>query len=57
MFDDPGFDRAREKTNALSDLLRRHDPFEPYRLPVAAMEYKTLPDVMKKLEGRWEPLD
>ncbi len=57
MFDDPGFDRAREKTNELSDLLRRHGPFEPHRLPMEAMEYTTLPDVMKKLEGRWEPVD
>jgi fructose 1,6-bisphosphate aldolase/phosphatase len=57
MFDDRGFDRAREKTNELSDLLRRHGPFEPHRLPMEAMEYTTLPDVMKKLEGRWEPLD
>jgi len=57
MFDDPGFDRAREKTNELADLLRRHGPFEPHRLPMEAMEYTTLPDVMKKLEGRWEPLD
>ncbi|MFP4226476.1 MAG: fructose-1,6-bisphosphate aldolase/phosphatase [Desulfobacterales bacterium] len=57
MFDDPGFDRAREKTNELADLLRRHGPFEPHRLPMEAMEYTTLPDVMKKLEGRWETLD
>ncbi|MFO7839630.1 MAG: fructose-1,6-bisphosphate aldolase/phosphatase [Desulfosalsimonadaceae bacterium] len=57
MFDDPGFDRAREKTNELADLIRRHGPFEPHRLPMEAMEYTTLPDVMKKLEGRWEPLD
>jgi len=57
MFDDPGFDRAREKTNELADLLRRHGPFEPHRLPMEAMEYTTMPDVMKKLEGRWEPLD
>ncbi|MFP4532851.1 MAG: fructose-1,6-bisphosphate aldolase/phosphatase [Desulfobacterales bacterium] len=57
MFDDPGFDRAREKTNELADLLRRHGPFEPHRLPMEAMEYTTLPNVMKKLEGRWETLD
>ena len=57
MFDDPGFDRAREKTNELADLLRRHGPFEPHRLPMEAMEYTTMPDVMKKLEGRWEALD
>lgn len=57
MFDDPGFDRAREKTNELADLLRRHGPFEPHRLPMEAMEYTTLPDVMEKLAGRWEPLD
>ena len=57
MFDDPGFDRARQKTNELADLVRRHGPFEPHRLPMEAMEYTTLPNVMKKLEGRWETLD
>jgi fructose 1,6-bisphosphate aldolase/phosphatase len=56
MFDDPGFDEARRMSNTLADLLRRHGPFEPHRLPMEEMEYTTLPEVMKKLEGRWEEL-
>jgi fructose 1,6-bisphosphate aldolase/phosphatase len=56
MFDDPGFDEARHLSNTMADHLRRHGPFEPHRLPMDAMEYTTLPQVMEKLEGRWEEL-
>ena len=56
MFDDPGFDEARRACNALADLMRRHGPFEPHRLPMEEMEYTTLPQVMKKLGARWEQL-
>jgi fructose 1,6-bisphosphate aldolase/phosphatase len=56
MFDDPGFDEARHLTNIVADHLRRHGPFEPHRLPMDAMEYTTMPQVMKKLEQRWEEL-
>lgn len=54
MFDDPGFDEARHMSNVIADHLRRHGPFEPHRLPMEAMEYTTLPEVMAKLEGRWQ---
>jgi fructose 1,6-bisphosphate aldolase/phosphatase len=56
LFDDPGFDGARRQCNTVADHLRRHGPFEPHRLPMDEMEYTTLPQVMKKLEGRWENL-
>jgi fructose 1,6-bisphosphate aldolase/phosphatase len=56
MFVDPGFDEARRACHTLADHLRRHGPFEPHRLPLEAMEYTTLPEVMAKLEGRWAPL-
>jgi len=56
MFDDPGFDEARRLCNTIADHLRRHGPFEPHRLPMDAMEYTTLPQVMNKLVGRWEPI-
>lgn len=56
MFDDPGFDEARHLCNTIADHLRRHGPFEPHRLPMEEMEYTTLPQVMKKLETRWEPI-
>jgi fructose 1,6-bisphosphate aldolase/phosphatase len=56
LFDDPGFDQARRTANAIADHLRRQGPFEPHRLPMEEMEYTTLPQVMEKPEGRWEPL-
>jgi fructose 1,6-bisphosphate aldolase/phosphatase len=56
MFDDPGFDEARRACNVLADQLRCHGPFEPHRLPMDAMEYTTLPQVMAKLHDRWEEL-
>jgi fructose 1,6-bisphosphate aldolase/phosphatase len=56
MFDDPGFDEARRLCNAVADHLRRHGPFEPHRLPMDEMEYTTLPQVMDKLQERWEDL-
>lgn len=56
MFDDPGFDEARHLCNVIADHLRRHGPFEPHRLPMDEMEYTTLPQVMERLEGRWEAL-
>ena len=56
MFDDPGFDEARRACNVLADQLRCHGPFEPHRLPMDEMEYTTLPEVMTRLQGRWEPL-
>jgi fructose 1,6-bisphosphatase len=34
-----------------------HGPFEPHRLPLEAMEYTTLPQVSKKLEGRFVALE
>lgn len=57
MFDDPSFDEARHQCNVIADHLRRHGPFEPHRLPMEEMEYTTLPEVMRKLEGHWQPLD
>ena len=56
MFDDPGFDRVRERCNELADTIRAQGPFEPHRLSLNEMEYTTLPAVEKALEKRWEPL-
>lgn len=53
-FDDPAFDMAREKANEVADYMRTHGPFEPHRLPLDEMEYTTLPQVKKKLEGRFK---
>ena len=57
MFADKSFDNARQQANDIADFLRRHGPFEPHRLPLDEMEYTTMPEVMKKLEGRFVPLD
>jgi fructose 1,6-bisphosphate aldolase/phosphatase len=56
MFDDPSFDEARHQANLIADWLRQHGPFEPHRLPLEEMEYTTMPQVMKKLEGRFEDI-
>jgi len=56
MFDDPAWDEARRDANMLADHLRRHGPFEPHRLPLEEMEYTSLPQIMEKLKGRWQPL-
>jgi fructose 1,6-bisphosphate aldolase/phosphatase len=57
MFDDPGFDYTRQTALQITDYMRRHGPFEPHRLPMADMEYTTLPGVMKKLADRFEKTD
>ncbi|MEW6215851.1 MAG: fructose-1,6-bisphosphate aldolase/phosphatase [Nitrospirota bacterium] len=55
LFDDPAFDRARSKANEIADYLRYHGPFEPHRLGLEDLEYTTMPELMKKLEGRFVP--
>jgi fructose 1,6-bisphosphate aldolase/phosphatase len=57
MFADKSFDLARHQANEMADIMRRHGPFEPHRLPLEAMEYTTMPEVAKKLEGRFVALD
>ena len=54
LFDDPAFDDARKKANEVVNYLRHHGPFEPHRLGLEDMEYTTMPQLMKKLEARWE---
>ncbi len=57
MFKDKSFDNARQQANDVADFLRRHGPFEPHRLPLEEMEYTTMPQVAKKLEGRFTDLE
>jgi fructose 1,6-bisphosphate aldolase/phosphatase len=57
MFADKSFDEARRQANEVADFMRRHGPFEPHRLPLEEMEYTTMPQVMKKLEARFTPLE
>jgi fructose 1,6-bisphosphate aldolase/phosphatase len=56
-FGDPSFDLTRQKAMEIADYMRRHGPFEPHRLPLAEMEYTTLPQVKKKLEKRFKKLE
>ena len=56
MFDDPSFDEARHQANLAAEYLRRHGPFEPHRLPLEEMEYTTMPQVMRKVHGRFTNL-
>lgn len=56
-FADPAFDGARRQAGELADYLRRLGPFEPHRLPLDAMEYTTLPDVMHRLAERFSPIE
>ena len=57
LFADCSFDLAREEANHMADMMRRHGPFEPHRLPLAQMEYTTMPQVMKKIKGRFKPIE
>jgi fructose 1,6-bisphosphate aldolase/phosphatase len=57
MFADKSFDPARQQANEVADFMRRHGPFEPHRLPLEEMEYTTMPEVLKKLESRFVPLE
>ncbi len=57
MFADKSFDLARHQANEMADMMRRHGPFEPHRLPLEEMEYTTMPQVVSKLENRFVDLD
>ncbi len=57
MLADKSFDLARHQANEMADMMRRHGPFEPHRLPLEEMEYTTMPQVMEKLNGRFKDLD
>ena len=56
MFVDKGFDEARHQANLIANYMRSHGPFEPHRLPLEEMEYTTMPQIMEKISGRFEPL-
>lgn len=54
IFADPAFDLARREAMDLAATLRRMGEFEPARLGPGAMEYTTLPLVLKRLETRFK---
>jgi fructose 1,6-bisphosphate aldolase/phosphatase len=57
MFKDKAFNLARHQANEMADLMRRHGPFEPHRLPLGEMEYTTMPQVTEKLKTRFVDLN
>ena len=57
MFADKSFDEARHQANLAADYMRSHGPFEPHRLPLEEMEYTTMPQIMEKIKGRFQPLE
>lgn len=56
LFGDLSFDLARKRAIEVSEYMRRHGPFEPHLLSPEELEYTTLPDVIKKLKNRFEPI-
>ena len=56
-FEDVAYDLARESANKIANYLRTLGPFEPHRLTLDDMEYTTMPSVMNKLKGRFEPIN
>ena len=55
MFDDPAFDRVRNRCNELADTMRAQGPFEPHRI-AEEMEQPPHTRVEQELSKRWEPL-
>ncbi len=56
LFDDPAFDMARHEAMEYASMLRRMGEFEPARLGVEEMEYTSLPQLLKRLRERFNPL-
>ena len=54
IFADTAFEQARREALELASHLRRMGEFEPARLGPQAMEYTTLPQVLKSLESRFK---
>ena len=55
-FEDVAFDGARQEAIQISQFLRRMGEFEPARLGPEAMEYTTLPQVLKALKNRFKQM-
>lgn len=57
MFNDPGFDTARQTALQMAEMMRRMGPFEPHRLPQEEMEYTAMPKVMERVRDRFQDAD
>jgi fructose 1,6-bisphosphate aldolase/phosphatase len=56
MFKDISYDNARKEALQVADYFRKMGPFEPHRLPLEEMEYTTMPQVMNKIQSRFEKI-
>ncbi len=54
LFDDPAFDRSRDRASDIADYMRGHGPFQPHLLGEDDLEYTTLPEVTSKLNDRFK---
>ncbi|MFH0835867.1 MAG: fructose 1,6-bisphosphatase, partial [Candidatus Micrarchaeota archaeon] len=52
----PSFDHTRRVASDAMEYMRRHGAFEPHRLHLSEMEYTTMPEVMKEIAHRFEPI-
>jgi fructose 1,6-bisphosphate aldolase/phosphatase len=57
LFADVSFDRARRIALEIADHLRHMGPFEPHRAGMDELEYTTMPELMKRLQARWQPVE
>lgn len=57
LFGDVSFDRARRIALEIADHLRHMGPFEPHRAGMDELEYTTMPELMKRLQTRWHPVE
>jgi fructose 1,6-bisphosphate aldolase/phosphatase len=56
LFDDVAFDGARKTAVQVAEYMRRHGPFEPHLLSPEELEYTTLPQVIGRLNKRFEKI-
>lgn len=54
LFDDVAFDYTRDKAMESAEYMRRHGPFQPQLCGAEDLEYTTLPEVVGRLEERFE---
>ncbi|NMA70852.1 MAG: fructose 1,6-bisphosphatase, partial [Firmicutes bacterium] len=54
---DVAFDRARRVALEMAEMMRSQGPFEPHRLPLDEMEYTSMPQIMARVQDRFQPAD
>jgi len=56
LFDDPFWDFSRQIASMIAIYMRTMGEFMPARLEAAELEYTTLPEILKRLESRFEAI-